>query len=87
MLIIGSGLLLAIGITLLLIQAIRGAYSLLKIAYLLAKLVVYLVVLVVCVFWLSGQWLSQLVVRVAIAIDNRNWKQRYGEILLPPFDD
>jgi hypothetical protein len=80
MLIIGSALLFAIGLLVLLVQAVRIAFSLLKIGYLLAKLAVYLVVMVVCAVWLGVQWLSQV-------IADWRWRRRYGEILLPPFDD
>jgi hypothetical protein len=56
MIIIGSGLLLAIGLLVLLWQAILIAVSLLKIAYYLAKGAVYLVVLIVCAAGLAIQY-------------------------------
>jgi hypothetical protein len=55
MIIIGSALLLAIGLLILSVQAIRIAFSLIKIAYYLIKGAVYLVVLVVCVVALAIQ--------------------------------
>jgi hypothetical protein len=86
MLIIGSALLFAIGLLILFIQAVRIAFSLIKIAYLLVKLAVYLVVIVICVVYLGAQKLTQLAIRVALAIDDWRWRRRYGEILppLPP---
>ena len=56
MIIIGSALLLAIGLLILLVQAISIAFSLLKIAYYLIKGALCLVVLVVCVVGLAVQY-------------------------------
>jgi hypothetical protein len=61
MILIGSALLLATGLLVLLWQAIAIAFSLLKIAYYLAKGAVYLVVLVVCVVCLAVQHALALV--------------------------
>jgi hypothetical protein len=59
MIIIGSAILLAIGLLGLLWQAIAIAFSLLKIAYYLAKGAVCLVVLVVCVVCLGVQYVMR----------------------------
>jgi hypothetical protein len=56
MILIGSAILLAIGLLILSVQVISIAFSLLKIAYYLAKGVVCLVVLVVCVVCLGVQY-------------------------------
>jgi hypothetical protein len=48
MILIGSGALLAVGLLILLVQAIRIAFSLIKIAYHLLTGAVALIVLVVC---------------------------------------
>jgi hypothetical protein len=76
MLIIGSALLFIFGITLLFIQAIRIALSLIKIAYYIVRLVVYLAVLVICAVCLGVHKLTQVV-------DEWQWKRRYGEVLPP----
>jgi hypothetical protein len=55
MILIGSALLLAIGLLILLVQALRIAFSLLKIAFYLLKGAVYLAVLVVCAVGLGVQ--------------------------------
>jgi hypothetical protein len=59
MILIGSALLLAIGLLVLLWQAIAIAFSLLKIAYYLAKGAVCLVVLVVCAVCLGVQAITR----------------------------
>jgi hypothetical protein len=59
MILIGSALLLTIGLLILLVQAIRIAFSLLKLAYYLAKGAVYLVVLIVCVVGLAVQYVMR----------------------------
>ena len=59
MIIIGSGALLAIGLLILLVQAISIAVSLLKIAYYLIKGAVYLAVLVVCAVCLGVQYVMR----------------------------
>jgi hypothetical protein len=61
MIIIGSAILLLLGLLVLLVQAISVAFSLLKIAYYLIKAAVYLVVLVVCGICLGVQYLLSLV--------------------------
>jgi hypothetical protein len=59
MIIIGSAILLAIGLLILLWQAIAIAFSLLKIAYYLAKAAVYLAVIVVCAVCLAVQYIMR----------------------------
>jgi hypothetical protein len=59
MILLGSALLLAIGLLILLVQALRIAFSLLKIAYYLIKGAVYLAVLVVCGVCLSVQYVMR----------------------------
>jgi hypothetical protein len=75
MILIGSALLLAIGLLLLSIQAISIVFSLLKLAYYLIKAAVYLAVLVVCVVGLGVQyvmrWLKpEPVATVNISLDD-----------------
>jgi hypothetical protein len=59
MIIIGSAILLAIGLLGLLWQAIAIAFSLIKIAYYLAKGAVCLVVLIICVVGLGVQYVMR----------------------------
>jgi hypothetical protein len=59
MIIIGSGALLAIGLLILLVQAISIAFSLIRIVYYLLKGAVYLVVLVVCAVGLGVQYVMR----------------------------
>jgi hypothetical protein len=74
---IGSAILLAIGLLLLLVQTIRIAFSLLKIAFYLAKGAVYLAVLVLCIIGLGVQyvmrWLKpEPVITVNISLDDED---------------
>jgi hypothetical protein len=59
MILIGSALLFALGLLLLLVQAIRIAFSLIVIAYNIVKAIVCLVVLVVCVIGLGVQYVMR----------------------------
>jgi hypothetical protein len=59
MIIIGSALLLAIGLSVLLWQAICIAFSLIKIAYNLIKIAVLLIVLMVCLVCLAIQYIMR----------------------------
>jgi hypothetical protein len=76
MLIIGSALLFAIGLLVLLVQAIRLAFSLLKIAVLLVAWCVLACVTAILAMTVGCQWLYQ-------AVDDWRWRRRYGEILSP----
>jgi hypothetical protein len=64
MILLGSAILFALGMLVLLVQAIRIAFSLAKIAYYLAKLPVCLVVLAVCAVCLVVQYALGLVRRL-----------------------
>jgi hypothetical protein len=74
MILIGSAILLAIGLLILLVQAISIAFSLLKIAYYLIKGALCLVVLIVCVVGLGVQYVLRLVDR---------WEHRHDPEILP----
>ena len=74
MIIIGSAILLAAGLLVLLWQAIAIAFSLIKIAYYLAKGAVCLVVLIICVVGLGVQYVLRLVDR---------WEHRHDPEILP----
>jgi hypothetical protein len=86
MLIIGSGILFLFGMLVLSWQVIRFAYSLIKIAVLLVVGCVLIVVTGVLAVVVGCQQLTQLAVRGATAIEDWNWRRRYGEVLppLPP---
>jgi hypothetical protein len=76
MIIIGSALLFIFGVTLLFIQAIRIAFSLLKIVVLIVAWCVLACTTVVLAVIVGVQWLSQV-------IADWRWRRRYGEILPP----
>jgi hypothetical protein len=61
MIIIGSALLFAFGLLVLLVQAIRIIFSLIKIVYYLLKAIMYLAVLVVCIVCLAVQYVLKCV--------------------------
>ena len=60
MILIGSALLFSFGLLLLLVQAIRIAFSLIVIAYNIVTAIVCLVVLVVCVVCLGVQYVLRM---------------------------
>jgi hypothetical protein len=74
MLIIGSALLFAIGITLLFVQAIRIAFGLIKLVVLIAAWCVLVCTTVVLAVIVGVQKLAQ-------AVDDYRWRRRYGEVL------
>jgi hypothetical protein len=79
MIIIGSALLLAIGLLILLVQAIQIAFSLIKIIYYLLKAIVCLVIITVCTVALAIQYVLKYV-------DwwERRAQQTVGTEILPP---
>jgi hypothetical protein len=74
MIIIGSAILLAAGLLVLLWQAIAIAFSLLKIAYYLAKAIVCIAVIIVCLIGLGVQyamrWLKPTPVEPVVMADD-----------------
>jgi hypothetical protein len=83
MLIIASVSLFLFGMLLLSWQAIRFAFSLIKIAVLLVALCVLVCTTGVLAVIVGAHKLTEVAIRVAIAIDDWNWRRRYGEILPP----